>query len=242
MLLINEISIAYRGIKTLNKLSAQAYENDFICIIGHNGAGKSTLIKALEGRIKLHEGAIILDNIDISHYSRLQRAMLISTLHQNIALGSISNMTVEENLALALLKGKQVTFNSGLSLIHNEPWLLQRWQELFPHKNILKEKVSNLSGGERQMLAFLIATAVPPKLLLLDEPTAALDPAAADRMMKFIHSFARAQKLITIMVTHDLDAALAHGNKIWVIKHGVVAHAIDLAQRQISAAELKLML
>jgi putative tryptophan/tyrosine transport system ATP-binding protein len=242
MLIINNIFVQFNGFQALNGLTAQAFAGDFISIIGHNGAGKSTLIKVLAGRINPYSGSLILDNQDISQWSRIQRAQLISTLHQNITLGSIGTMTVEENLALALYKGRSVTLSRGLAILQQEPWLLDRWNTLFPHKNILHQQVRNLSGGQRQLLAFLIATARTPKLLLLDEPTAALDPSAADRMMSFINDFSSNTRAITIMVTHDLDAALTYGNKIWVIKNGIVAHEIDKQIRTMNGTELKTML
>jgi len=242
MLKINEISIIYHGIKALNKLCAQAFKDDFITIVGHNGAGKSTLIKTIEGRLFPAEGTIILDNQDITHQTQVQRATTISTLHQNTKLGSIGNMTVEENMSLALYKGNNVTLQNGLRPLQKRPELLDDWKQLFPHKDVLKTKVGNLSGGERQMLAFLMATAIPPKLLLLDEPTAALDPSAADRMMNFIRKFIMQNRIITLMVTHDLDTALSQGNKIWVIKKGVIEHEIDNTIRKLTAEQLKMML
>lgn len=242
MLKLNELTVIYHGIKALNTLTACAYQDDFITIVGHNGAGKSTLIKTIEGRIALNNGSIILDNQDITNQTQLQRATLVSTLHQNTTLGSVGNMTVEENMALSLYKGRKTTLTSGFKPLQNHPTLLADWQKLFPHKNVLQEKVEYLSGGERQMLAFLMATAVPPKLLLLDEPTAALDPIAADRMMNFISAFVKSNRIITIMVTHDLDTALTQGNKIWVIKNGAIAHEIDTQIRKLTATELKALL
>lgn len=242
MLSIRNVTVVYRGIRALNGLNAQAYTNDIVGIIGHNGAGKSTLIKTLTGRVALADGAIILDNVDISAQTYLERATFIASLHQNVTLGSVYNMTVEENLSLALFKGKRASFSAGLALLYENLWLIDRWRELFPHKDILKEKVKNLSGGQRQMLAFLIATAVPPKLLLLDEPTAALDPAAADRMMNFVTQFAYNHRIITLMVTHDLDMARTYCTKLWIIRNGTLAHEINLAERTISNEQLKQML
>jgi len=242
MLILNNISVIYHGIKALNDLSITAYNDDFITIIGHNGAGKSTLIKSIEGRVMVDAGSIFLDNLDITRCTIVQRASFISTLHQNTKLGSIHDMTVEENVALALYKGKNATLDNGLKILEKHPAVLAHLEQLFPHKDIKKEKVVNLSGGERQMLAFLMATAIPPRLLLLDEPTAALDPAAAERMLEFITIFVRHHRIITIMITHDLETALSQGNKIWIINHGKIIHEINIHERQLSVEQLKLMM
>lgn len=243
MLRLSDVSVIYRGNAALNKFNASASSGDFVTIIGHNGAGKSTLAKVIAGTVLPDEGTITLDNQDITYDSPRARAISITMLYQDPALGSVGNMTVEENLALSLYKGKPLRLQNGRALLRESPHLLDTVANLFPQKHkILREKVSNLSGGQRQMLAFIMATAVPPRILLLDEPAAALDPAAADRMMHFINEFVTAHRMITLLITHDLETALKQGNRLWIMKRGTLAKQIGQEKSEMYAHDVRALL
>lgn len=230
MLKLNNITVIFRGIHALNNFSTVANTGDFIPIVGLNAAGKSTLVKVIAGTITPDEGTIFIDDEDITQMPPHQRALFLSMLHQDPTQGSISTMTVEQNLALALYKGQRVNLSNCLDIVQDSA-LLHTFYELFPSKDILKEKVSNLSGGQRQLLAFVMATAIPPKVLLLDEPNAALDPAAAERMMTFVSQFVQKNKMVTLLITHDLEMALKHGNRLWIMKRGTLHQQFDTSQK-----------
>lgn len=201
----------------LNNLSLQVNRGDFITIIGSNGAGKSTLFNAISGYFFTDEGTIVLDGKDITLMPEHIRAREIGRLFQDPMLGSAPGMTIEENLALAagnggwlshVSKKEKDAFREKLSLLD------------MGLENRMKQPVGLLSGGQRQALTLLMATYNPPKLLLLDEHTAALDPATAEKVLKLTEDIVSENKITCMMITHNMESALSLGNRTLMMDSG----------------------
>ncbi len=220
MLQLNNISIERNNNNIINSASAVAEKGSFIAITGPNGTGKSTLLTTIAGLYQPCAGNIILGTIDITHQSAKQRASAISLLQQDPAKGTIGSLTVEENLALAIQKGTASSLKNGLQQLAKHP-IMKTFQELFAnHEKLLKQKVYTLSGGQRQLLAAIIATATRPDVLLMDEPTAALSPAAAKTLMDFIESYRLEHSVTVLIVTHATNVATQGYSAIWQVCDG----------------------
>lgn len=216
----------------LNDFSCEIADGDFITVIGSNGAGKSTLMNAISGSLMLNEGKILLDGKDITRFKEHKRARFIGRLFQDPLKGTAPNMTIEENLGLAYSRGKKRTLNIGIS---------KRDIELFREKlkalglgleDRMKTPVGLLSGGQRQALTLLMATIVTPKLLLLDEHTAALDPVTAKKVMEITDEIVKKDKITTLMITHNIEGALKYGNKTIVLSQGQMLMDIKGEERK----------
>jgi putative ABC transport system ATP-binding protein len=222
MIKLENISIAFKGIPVLKKLCATVQAGDFIMIVGANGSGKSTLFDIIAGKRRPDSGAILFDDINVTRLNELKRAPLIARLFQNTHLSCVPTMSVAQNLALAMLKGKR----AGLSLcMSNFPE--QALQEIALAMNtsmdtVLEKPMGALSGGQRQTLSLIMSTLIPPKILLLDEPTAALDPTAATKLLLFANEFIRQHNITTLMITHDPHLALVLGNRLWILEDGAI--------------------
>jgi putative ABC transport system ATP-binding protein len=220
MLKLENIHVSFGNLEVLAGLNCHLNAGDFVAIMGCNGAGKSTLFDVIAGTTKPDRGRILLDGEDITEWSETQRAPLIGRLFQNTRLASVSTLTVRENLALATLKGRSAGLRHGLSHFPEKVIdkilrpLNLRLEEL------LDRPMGTLSGGQRQIVSFIMATLVPPRILLLDEPTAALDPKSATELLLFAKEFVREHGIPTVMITHDPEIARHTGNKLWVIEKG----------------------
>lgn len=206
----------------LNKLSLTLEENDFVTIIGGNGAGKSTLMNAIAGVWFVDGGQIFIDGVDVTSMKEHKRAAYLGRVFQDPMTGTATNMEIQENLAIAYRRGKK----RGLG------WRITKEEKEIFH-NLLKElnlgleermttKVGLLSGGQRQALTLLMATLQKPKLLLLDEHTAALDPKTAKNVLETTDRIVSEQKLTTMMVTHNMRDAIAHGNRLIMMAEGKI--------------------
>jgi len=187
---------------------------DFITIIGSNGAGKSTLLNCVAGSYPVDKGSIFIDGVDVTSWPEHRRAADISRVFQNPLLGTCASLTIEQNLALAARRGKP--HGLGLGVKKRDRVL---FQEKLKHLGLgledrLKDKVGLLSGGQRQALTMLMATMVRPKVLLLDEHTAALDPKTAHQILDLTTLVVLEEKLTTLMVTHNMKQALQLGNRL----------------------------
>ena len=198
----------------LEDVSLDVRMGDFITIIGSNGAGKSTLLNCLAGSYPVDEGSIFIDSVDVTSWPEHRRAADISRVFQNPLLGTCASLTIEQNLALAARRGRPHGIGLGVK---------KRDRELFKEKlehlglgleDRLKDKVGLLSGGQRQALTMLMATMVRPKVLLLDEHTAALDPKTAHQILDLTTLVVLEEKLTTLMVTHNMKQALQLGNRL----------------------------
>ena len=217
----------------LQDLNLHVETGEFICIIGSNGAGKSTILNTIAGSIIPDKGKILLDDTDITYVKEYQRASYIGRLFQDPLKGTAPNMTIEENLALACLSAKEK--KSPFS------WITNKERELFKEQlkmldmgleDRMHTLVGNLSGGQRQALTLLMATIVPPKLLLLDEHTAALDPKAAAKIMKLTQEIVKKHHITCLMVTHQMQQALEVGDRTIMMNDGHIVIDIKGKQRE----------
>lgn len=211
----------------INKLSIDIKDGDFVTIIGSNGAGKSTLFNLISGNCDIDSGLIELDGINISNVSEYKRAKYIGRLFQDPMKGTCPNLTIEENLGLAYLQST----NRGLFSALNK-----KDKEFIKSKLALlgmglEERTSSLmgllSGGQRQAATLLMATLTIPKLLLLDEHTAALDPITAEKVLTITKDVVETNNITTMMITHNMADALKYGNRLLMMKDGRVVLDIE---------------
>ena len=206
----------------LNGVDLILEEGDFVTVIGSNGAGKSTLLNAIAGTFDIDEGKIYIDDVDITKYPEYKRAKYIGRVFQDPMMGTASDMWIEENLALANRRGGKRGLGQG---INNEERKI--YKDLLSEFDLgledrLDTKVGLLSGGQRQAITLLMATLKQPKLLLLDEHTAALDPKTAQRVLDITDKVVEKYKLTTFMVTHNMKDAIKHGNRLIMMHEGQI--------------------
>ncbi|WP_066894149.1 ABC transporter ATP-binding protein [Clostridium nigeriense] len=208
--------------RVFSNFSFEVKEGDFITIIGSNGAGKSTLLNIISGNIDCDEGIIELNGKDVSNIGEFKRAKLIGRVFQNPSLGVAPNMTILENLSLADNKGKK--FGLGLGITKKRiPYYESLLKELdLGLEGKLYNKVNLLSGGQRQALTMLMAVMSEPKLLLLDEHTAALDPKTSIKIMDITKKILKDTNITTMMVTHNLKQAIKTGNRLIMMHRGKI--------------------
>ena len=199
-------------------LTIQAGE--FISIIGSNGSGKTSILNIICGSIPVDEGKIVLDGVDITQMPEYLRHRKIGRVFQNPALGSCPNLTILENLSLADNKGKSYNLRSGTNKNRISFYRDQLHQLKIGLEDKLNTKVGNLSGGQRQALSILMATMTPIEFLILDEHTAALDPATAETIMALTDQIIKEKKITAIMVTHNLRYAVEYGNRLLMMHQG----------------------
>jgi putative tryptophan/tyrosine transport system ATP-binding protein len=212
---INEIH-ALRGIDL--ELPSQ----QFVTVIGSNGAGKSTLFNTIAGVSPPTRGRIIIDGTDVTRWPEHRRAHLVGRVFQNPLLGTASTMSIAQNLTLALLRSQRLRLRSGVTADRTRRF--QEWLEplgLGLEKR-LDSRVALLSGGQRQALTLLMAVLAQPKILLLDEHTAALDPATAVKILELTGQIIEQQSLTTLMITHNMQQALAFGDRMLMMDAGQV--------------------
>ena len=206
----------------LNGLSLKLNEGDFVTVIGGNGAGKSTLLNAVAGVWPVDEGQIVIDGTDVTKLSEHKRAAYLGRVFQDPMTGTAATMGIEENLALARRRGTKRGLRKGITQQERE-----EYKELLKVlglglENRLTSKVGLLSGGQRQALTLLMATLKKPKLLLLDEHTAALDPKTASKVLEITDMIVNRDHLTTLMITHNMNDAIAHGNRLIMLMDGKV--------------------
>lgn len=224
MLELKDITLSFDNISILQNTNCSVEKEDFIVIVGANGAGKSTLFDIIAGRTQPTTGSIYLDGMDITNLKETRRARFVSRLLQNTDLNTFASLSVEANLALATYRGRKVTFKNGMSAFprHVVKEVLRPLEvDLEP---LLKRPLGSLSLGQRQIISFVMATLVPPKILLLDEPTAGLDPTSATTLIRFATKFINTHPITTLLITHDPKLALSIGNKLWIMNEGVITH------------------
>ena len=211
----------------LNGVSIHLDDGDFVTMIGGNGAGKSTLLNAVAGVWKVDSGSISIDGVDLTHMPEHKRAKYIGRVFQDPMLGTAATMQIEENLALAARRGKSRTLRPGITKADREEYI-ERLKILdLGLEERLTSKVGLLSGGQRQALTLLMASLQKPKLLLLDEHTAALDPKTAAKVLALSDRIVEENHLTTMMVTHNMKDAIVHGNRLIMLYEGRIV--IDVA-------------
>ena len=206
--------------KALQSLNLHLNEGDFVTVIGGNGAGKSTMLNAVAGVWPVDEGRISLDGNDITALPEHKRASLIGRVFQDPMMGTAPNMWMEENLALALRRGKRRGLRWGISNAEREMFVEKLKTLGLGLEERMTAKVGLLSGGQRQALTLLMASMKKPKLLLLDEHTAALDPATAAKVLEISDQIVQENNLTTLMITHNMSDAIKHGNRLIMMNEG----------------------
>ena len=206
--------------RALNGVSLTLADGDFVTVIGGNGAGKSTLLNAVAGVWPVDSGTIAIDGIDVTSLPEHKRARYIGRVFQDPMMGTAATMQIEENLALALRRGSPRTLRPGITRSERE-----QYREMLKVLDLgledrLTAKVGLLSGGQRQALTLLMATLQKPKLLLLDEHTAALDPKTAAKVLELSDRIVAENELTTMMVTHNMKDAIVHGNRLIMMYDG----------------------
>lgn len=202
-------------------------DGDFVTVIGGNGAGKSTMLNVIAGVFPVDDGKVILDGKDVTGLREFKRAACISRVFQDPLSGTAANMNIEENLALASRRGKKRGLKWGMSKTE-----LEEYKRLLAGLELGLEtrtgqKVGTLSGGQRQALTLLMASLASPKLLLLDEHTAALDPKTAKKVLSLTDEIISKEKLTAIMITHNMNDAIAHGNRLIMMNAGRVIYDVE---------------
>ena len=204
----------------LRGVSLHLNEGDFCTVIGGNGAGKSTFLNAVAGVWPVDEGSISVDGVDLTHMPEHKRAKYIGRVFQDPMMGTAATMQIEENLALAARRGKSRTLRVGITRAEREEYI-ERLKILdLGLEERLTSKVGLLSGGQRQALTLLMASLVKPKLLLLDEHTAALDPKTAAKVLDATEKIVNRDNLTTLMITHNMKDAIQHGNRLIMMYEG----------------------
>ena len=208
--------------KALNGLSLTLNPGDFVTVIGGNGAGKSTMLNAVAGVYGVDEGQILIDGVDVTHLPEYKRAKYIGRVFQDPMMGTAATMQIEENLALAARRGKLRSLLPGITKQERENYREQLKILDLGLEDRMTAKVGLLSGGQRQALTLLMATLQKPKLLLLDEHTAALDPKTAAKVLEVTQKIVERSNLTTLMITHNMRDAIAYGNRLIMMYEGRV--------------------
>lgn len=238
MLILKEISKTFNPgtvneKQALKKLSLTLRQGDFATIVGSNGAGKSTLFHAITGQFIVDRGLVMLDGEDITYLPEHTRSRVIGHLFQDPLKGTAPHMTIEENMALAYLRSS-TSKNAYFSRVKSAD--KKKFQECLALLNMglenrMKQPVGLLSGGQRQALTLLMATMVTPKILLLDEHTAALDPATADQVLKLTKDIVAERNITCLMVTHNMHQALELGNRTLMMDSGNIILDVEGEER-----------
>ncbi len=216
----------------LRNLSLQLNDGDFCTVIGSNGAGKSTMLNAVAGVWFVDEGSIFIDGTDVTRLPEHKRAKYLGRVFQDPMTGTAATMQIEENLALAARRGKRRTLRAGITKAERAEFA-ERLRILdLGLEDRLTAKVGLLSGGQRQALTLLMATLKKPKLLLLDEHTAALDPKTAAKVLEATDRIIERDHLTTLMITHNMKDAIVHGNRLIMMKDGRIILDISGEDKQ----------
>lgn len=223
----------------LDGVSLTLRDGDFVSVIGGNGAGKSTLLNAVAGTWLVDSGTIAIDGVNVTRLPEHKRARFIGRVFQDPMMGTAATMQIEENLALALRRGKRRTLRVGITAAERD-----QYRELLKILDLgleerLTTKVGLLSGGQRQALTLLMATLQKPKLLLLDEHTAALDPKTAAKVLDTTERIIQRDHLTTLMITHNMRDAIAHGNRLIMMYDGrIVVDISGEEKRRLTVEDL----
>lgn len=244
MLDINRISKTFNAgtvneKRALNGLELHLQEGDFVTVIGGNGAGKSTMLNAIAGTWFVDEGSILIDGINVTRLPEYKRAVYLGRVFQDPMTGTAASMQIEENLALAARRGKRRSLRTGITAKEREAYKEQLRILELGLENRLTTGVGLLSGGQRQALTLLMATLQKPKLLLLDEHTAALDPKTAAKVLEATDRIVGRDKLTTVMITHNMKDAIAHGNRLVMMHEGHIIYDVSGEEKkQLTVADL----
>jgi putative ABC transport system ATP-binding protein len=227
------------AVPAIQDISLEVKSGEFITIVGSNGAGKSTLFNLIAGMFLPESGSILIDGEDVTDLQEFQRAAYIGRVFQDPFMGTAGAMSIAENLLLAFKRGRRLHFQSGVT-----DQMRAEFQDRVAKIGLgletrLDAKVSLLSGGQRQALTLTMAVLGSPKLLLLDEHTASLDPSTADTILKLTNQVVTSQKITTLMITHDLRQALEYGHRLLMMDEGQIIMDLEsTAKRSMSVQDL----
>ena len=206
----------------LNGLNLTLNDGDFVTVIGGNGAGKSTMLNAIAGSFQIDSGSIIIDGTDITSLPEYKRAVFLGRVFQDPMMGTAPTMQIEEHLALAARRGQRRGLKWGITKAERESYQEKLRSLDLGLEDRMSAKVGLLSGGQRQALTLLMAALQKPKLLLLDEHTAALDPRTAAKVLALSDRIVQEHNLTTLMITHNMKDAISHGNRLIMMDAGQV--------------------
>ena len=225
--------------KSINGIDLHLDPGDFVTIIGGNGAGKSTMLNMIAGVYPIDSGKIVIDGVNISREPEYKRAKYIGRVFQDPMMGTAAGMGIQENLALAFRRGQKRGLGWGIKSEEKEFYYDALSRLGLGLQGRMTSKVGLLSGGQRQALTLLMATLKQPKLLLLDEHTAALDPKTAKKVLDLTEEIVDSQKLTALMVTHNMNDAIHIGNRLIMMHEGKIIYDVSgEAKKKLQVADL----
>lgn len=237
MLKVSEVVKVF-GHGTINEKTALKGVNltlnagDFVTVIGGNGAGKSTLLNSIAGVYPVDGGSIKIDGVDVTHLPEHKRAQYLGRVFQDPMMGTAADMSIEENLAMAARRGRKRTLRWYITGQERKDYVELLAQLDLGLENRLSDKVGLLSGGQRQALTLLMATLQSPKILLLDEHTAALDPKTAAKVLELSAKLIGENQLTAMMVTHNMNDAIKYGNRLIMMNEGQILYEVAGDEKQ----------
>jgi len=237
MLSLDHVSVSFNAgtpneVRALQDLSLSVADGEFVTVIGSNGAGKSTLFNVISGAVEPDSGHITLEGRDITYWPEYRRSHDIGRVFQDPRLGTCPGLTIRENLSLAAIHGRSAGFRRDVKKA-DDAWFFEQLQ----HQHLGLERrldadVALLSGGQRQAITLVMATLTKPKLLLLDEHTAALDPNAAEQVIALTQELAQANDLCVVMITHSMQQACDLGDRVIMMNRGRIEFEIAGEERE----------
>ncbi|HHU55500.1 MAG TPA: ATP-binding cassette domain-containing protein [Acholeplasmataceae bacterium] len=223
----------------LDNVSLEIKEGEFVTVIGGNGSGKTTLLNVITGSVIPDSGSVEIENVDITNLHDYKRAKYFGIVFQDPMLGTAANMSLEENLSIAMRRAKKKGLKWGFSKQHSKLYKEKLALLNLGLETRLHQKIGLLSGGQRQAVTLLMATIDKPKVLLLDEHTAALDPKTAQTVLKITNDLITENNLTTIMITHNMRDAIKYGNRILMLNNGrIVFDASGEEKRKLTIEDL----
>ena len=210
----------------LDGLNLELAEGDFVTVIGGNGAGKSTMLNMIAGVYPVDEGNIIIDGVDVTGQPDYKRAAYLGRVFQDPMMGTAADMEIQENLAMAYRRGKKRGLRWGITAAEKEDYAKRLKEFDLGLETRMATKVGLLSGGQRQAITLLMATLQKPKVLLLDEHTAALDPKTAAKVLSLTEKIVSENNLTTIMITHNMKDAIRYGNRLVMMHEGRIIYDV----------------
>ena len=227
-------------ITAINGISLDVHEQDFVTIIGSNGAGKSTLLNIIAGIYPPEKGGkISIVGQDITNIPEYKHAAYVGRVYQDPSEGTAAKLTIEENMAMALLRGRSRGLRAAINKQHRERFRSALSPLGLGLENRLNAYVSTLSGGQRQSLALVMATISKPAILLLDEHIATLDPKTAENVLELTDIIVRREKMTTMMVTHNMELALRYGNRLIMMHQGkILVNMAEEEKKKLTIADL----
>lgn len=225
--------------KALENVSVEVKKGDFVTLLGSNGAGKSTLFNVIAGKIPVTSGKVFIENEDVTHQKEHIRARNIGRLFQDPSMGTASQLSVEENLSLAYGRKNRGPFSLSITKAERELFADQLKQLDMGLEDRMKTPIGLLSGGQRQAVALMMAVLNPPKVLLLDEHTAALDPNSAKKILAITNDLIKEKDITALMITHNMKDALENGNRLFIMNDGNITKDFSYEQKiKLKAADL----